>query len=108
MFPPSARTETIPSYEQIHDIFPTVPHVPAPFLRPRNPPTPPSPEPWSVRLMLWLGKESKPEAPKVNMFADLKQGDRNVIVAVNDGGNIGWVKLCRGTFQDHDLVPWGM
>jgi hypothetical protein len=44
------------------------------------------------------------QKPQLNTYLTLKQGDRSLIVAINDGGNIGWTRLGRGGFEDQIMV----
>lgn len=110
----------------MEEIFPALPELPTPVIRQRNAgpasagkPTNPTavvagPTSSSsntnpiTRILQWLrslGGTSKPAAPQVNTFLALKQGDRSLIVAVVDGGNVGWTRLGRGGFQEHVMVP---
>jgi tRNA-splicing endonuclease subunit Sen54 len=111
-----------PTLPQMTEVFDIVPEVPKPYLRRRAPPagTPrPEPTPASSTTATswvpgWLKKvfgknimSKQDETPQVNTFLSLKQGDRTIIVAVVDGGNVGWTRLGRGGFEEHLMVPHG-
>ncbi|KAI5449698.1 tRNA-splicing endonuclease subunit sen54 [Naganishia albida] len=114
-----ARSVPFPTLPQMEEIFPVLPALPTPMVRPRGtaPPkagTTPAPaatpSPSFGRRFLdffHLGARGKPAAapPLVNTFLALKQGDRSLIVAVVDGGNVGWTRLGRGGFEEHVMVP---
>ena len=113
-----------PTLPQMEEIFPLLPSLPTPTMRPRTtgppsaanatpatslpPPPPPSPRggilPW-LRSLVSPAPSVPPPPPPVNTFLALKQGDRSLIVAVVDGGNVGWTRLGRGGFQEHVMVP---
>lgn len=116
----SARSVPFPTLPQMTEVFGIVPEVPTPYLRKRPPPPgAPTPEPTPAPsatpswIPVWLGKMfgrqqgKKQDTPQVNTFLSLKQGDRTIIVAVVDGGNVGWTRLGRGGFEDHVMVPHG-
>lgn len=103
----------------MEEIFPVLPALPTPMVRPRGTTAPskpgavatPTAEPslsQRIRDFFHLGVAwGKPPAapPLVNTFLALKQGDRSLIVAVVDGGNVGWTRLGRGGFEEHVMVP---
>jgi tRNA-splicing endonuclease subunit Sen54 len=119
------------------EVFGIVPDVPTPYLRRRaNPPTEKAPlnagqivdtktasdsganvSPTKASksgLLSWFpqifGKATatpKEEAPQVNTFLSLKQGDKTITLAIVDGGNVGWTRLGRGGFEEHSMVPHG-
>jgi tRNA-splicing endonuclease subunit Sen54 len=66
-----------------------------PPARPHNDPDRPS-----VSLLERLGWKRLPPAPKPhgNPMGALRNGDRALIVAVNDSGNTGWVRFGRTGF----------
>lgn len=115
----SARSVPFPTLPQMEEIFPVLPALPTPMVRPRGtaPPkagTTPAPaatpsSSFGRRFLdfFHLGARGKPAAapPLVNTFLALKQGDRSLIVAVVDGGNVGWTRLGRGGFEEHVMVP---
>ena len=117
----SARSVPFPTLPQITEVFGLVPEVPVPYLRQRPPPpgapkAEPTPAPATTASWVpdWIGtlfgrrtEGKKGETPQVNTFLSLKQGDRTIIVAVVDGGNVGWTRLGRGGFEDHSMVPHG-
>ncbi|KAJ9104989.1 hypothetical protein QFC20_004429 [Naganishia adeliensis] len=100
-------------------IFPVLPALPTPMVRPRGtapskPGSTPAPRPreessvgQSILDFFHLGAwgKARPAPPLVNTFLALKQGDRSLIVAVVDGGNVGWTRLGRGGFEEHVMVP---
>lgn len=55
-------------------------------------------------LPSFLRRTTPPPFKQINTYLTLKQGDRSLIVAINDGGNIGWTRLGRGGFEDHVMV----
>ncbi len=60
----------------------------------------------AMRLLPARLQPSKATAPtpQLNTYATLKQGDRSLIIAINDGGNIGWSRLGRGGFSEQVMV----
>lgn len=111
---PSARSVSFPTLPQMEEIFPSLPALPTPTMRPRTtgppsaadatPATPPRGILSRLRSLVSPAR-SVPPPPQVNTFLALKQGDRSLIVAVVDGGNVGWTRLGRGGFQEHVMVP---
>lgn len=103
----------------MEEIFPVLPALPTPMVRPRGtapskPGSTPAPRPreassvgQSILDFFHLGAwgKARPAPPLVNTFLALKQGDRSLIVAVVDGGNVGWTRLGRGGFEEHVMVP---
>ncbi|KAJ9112250.1 hypothetical protein QFC22_006334 [Naganishia vaughanmartiniae] len=116
-----ARSVPFPTLPQLEEIFPTLPAIPKPFIRSRAPlqrsaaPKPDASKPAArsflqrildvLRLKRSPSPGQKTPTPQVNTFLALKQGDRSLIIAVVDGGNVGWTRLGRGGFEDHVMVP---
>ncbi|KAJ9092551.1 hypothetical protein QFC21_006782 [Naganishia friedmannii] len=113
-----ARSVPFPTLPQLEAIFPTLPAIPKPFIRSRAPmntaitkqdAAKPASSSFLHRILSVLRlrqpQESKAPTPQVNTFLALKQGDRSLIIAVVDGGNVGWTRLGRGGFEDHIMVP---
>lgn len=68
--------------------------------RPEKAETPP---PWYHRFLPWLQAKAPQERPS-NPMAEMRNGDRAFIVAVNDSGNTGWVRFGRSGFEDFPMV----
>ena len=60
---------------------------------------------WYERLLPFLAsaKESE-QKPYVNPMGALRNGDRGLVVAVNDSGNTGWVRFGRTGFSEAAVI----
>lgn len=54
----------------------------------------------------WLSRARSSDQPQGNgnPMAALRNGDRGLVVAVNDSGNTGWVRFGRTGFDDHVVI----
>lgn len=57
------------------------------------------PKTWYERILPFLAKEPE-QRPYVNPMGALRNGDRALVVAVNDSGNNGWVRFGRTGFTE--------
>jgi len=106
----SGRTVPMPTIHQLSEVFETLPDEPTgpikrvgPQYAHRNRPRPTNTQEeqvtWYERIFPFLA--SKEEAkPYVNPMGALRNGDRALIVAVNDSGNTGWVRFGRTGFAE--------
>jgi len=113
----SARDVRLPSLAQLSEVFeelPDEPKGPVKKLGPqyeRKPANkrapadkPPSTGLWNRLMTLFrLAQPSKPHAPG-NPMGMLRNGDRALIVAVNDSGNTGWVRFGRTGSSEHVVI----
>lgn len=107
-----SRETPLPSLSQLEEVFDGLPdemqgptrRVGPQYQKPR--PTKPSPSPQASSNILpsWLrfGASSTPKAG--NAMGALRNGDRGLIVAVNDSGNTGWVRFGRTGFEAFPMV----
>lgn len=69
--------------------------------RPPRPERPAVKQSFLARCLPWL---SAAPATKGNAMGALRNGDRGLIVAVNDSGNTGWVRFGRSGFEAWPMV----
>jgi tRNA-splicing endonuclease subunit Sen54 len=82
----NARTTPLPTIHQLHEVFEESPE------EVRGPPR-------------RLGPQYRPNtAVRPNPVAELRNGDRGFIVAVNDSGNSGWIRFGRTGFADVAMI----
>ncbi len=128
-----ARTDRVPSWKVMEEVFEGLEELEPPRYRPRvgvpaktggagvGETKIQDKTAWKTawnRFVSWipsfLQSEAKktdqlnPPLPQINTFAALKQGDKTLVIAVNDGGNIGWMRFGRGTFGDEGMGMVGL
>lgn len=110
-----SRNTPLPTLRQLDDIFQNLPD------EPKGPPRRIGPQyenrrpharreekeetqiPWYRRMLPWTPSEPLQE-PYQNPMAALRNGDRAIVVAVNDSGNTGWVRFGRSGFESFPMV----
>jgi tRNA-splicing endonuclease subunit Sen54 len=108
----SGRTVPMPTIHQLSEVFDTLPDEPkgpvkrlGPQYERRARPRPQrdnassDDQPWYARLLPFLASKEE-EKPYVNPMSTLRNGDRALVVAVNDSGNTGWVRFARSGFAE--------
>lgn len=111
-----SRNTPLPTLRQLDEIFRILPDEPkgpprrvGPQYENRRPMTQRAEEEetpllWYQRLLpVWL-RPSQPNSPQGNPIAVLRNGDRAIVVAVNDSGNTGWVRFGRSGFESFPMV----
>ncbi|CAK9779710.1 hypothetical protein CC85DRAFT_307904 [Cutaneotrichosporon oleaginosum] len=63
-----------------------------------------APASWFHRIVPWLRVKAPMERQHSNPMAEMRNGDRAFIVAVNDSGNTGWVRFGRSGFESFPMV----
>jgi tRNA-splicing endonuclease subunit Sen54 len=106
----------MPTLRQLEEIFEGLPDEPkgpprrvGPQYEKRRPQTkrPETEEvtaPWYHRVLPWLQVKAPQERQHSNPMAEMRNGDRAFIVAVNDSGNTGWVRFGRSGFEGFPQV----
>ena len=99
----------MPTIHQLSEIFETLPDEPVgpikrvgPQYERRNRPRPTAQTKevtWFERIFPFLASKQE-EKPYNNPMGALRNGDRALIVAVNDSGNTGWVRFGRSGFAE--------
>jgi tRNA-splicing endonuclease subunit Sen54 len=102
----------MPTFHQLSEVFDTLPDEPKGPVkrlgpqyerraRPRHQRDNASSDdqPWYARLLPFLASKEE-EKPYVNPMSTLRNGDRALVVAVNDSGNTGWVRFARSGFAE--------
>lgn len=109
-----SRNTPLPTLRQLDEIFRILPDEPkgpprrvGPQYENRRPQTKreekeATPLPWHQRLLPWL--QPKPKEPYQNPMAAMRNGDRAIVVAVNDSGNSGWIRFGRSGFESFAMV----
>ncbi|TXT04988.1 hypothetical protein VHUM_03808 [Vanrija humicola] len=110
-----SRDTPLPTLSQLSEVFDLLPDEPT--TQPKrvgpqyaNRPAPRSaPQPSSnTRLSQWLDWlcwwRAKATIPQGNAIHAMRNGDRGLIVAVNDSGNTGWVRFGRIGFENYPMV----
>lgn len=85
----NARTVPLPTIHQLEEVFSELPD------EHKGPPKRSGPQYGSVIATI---------APRINPIAELRNGDRAFIVAVNDSGNTGWVRFGRTGFAENAMI----
>lgn len=60
--------------------------------------------PFYKQLLVSLGLTSAPPKRNPNPMGVLRNGDRALVVAVNDCGNTGWIRFGRSGFESISMV----
>ncbi|GMK56892.1 hypothetical protein CspeluHIS016_0307320 [Cutaneotrichosporon spelunceum] len=104
-----SRNTAMPTLRQLEEIFDGLPDEPTgppkrvgpqyDHRRPANKAQPDVAVPWYRRFI-----RAPQEKTYTNPMAQMRNGDRAFIVAVNDSGNTGWVRFGRSGFQDFPMV----
>ncbi|BEI98382.1 hypothetical protein CcaverHIS631_0306810 [Cutaneotrichosporon cavernicola] len=108
-----SRNTPMPTLRQLEDIFEGLPDEPKgpprrvgpqyENRRPNKGPEKEAPGAWYYRFLPWL-QTTPQEKPYTNPMAQMRNGDRAFIVAVNDSGNSGWIRFGRSGFEDFPMV----
>jgi tRNA-splicing endonuclease subunit Sen54 len=113
-----ARNTPFPTIHQLNEVFDILPDEPKGPTRKLGPqydrPQRTKPEvveqPPSMfrRLAFWLRPvdvgSSRSKLGQGNFTGALRNGDRGLVVAVNDSGNTGWVRFGRSGFAEFALM----
>jgi tRNA-splicing endonuclease subunit Sen54 len=99
----------MPTIHQLSEVFDSLPDEPVgpvkrlgPQYERRNRPRPNQREKelqWYEKLFPFLISKEE-DKPYVNPMASLRNGDKALVVAVNDSGNTGWVRFGRTGFAE--------
>ena len=114
----SARDTSMPSLAQLSEVFDSLPDEPKGPVKKLGPqyqrPTKPGPSRHTPATgtrsiwdhARWFLKGHTPDQPQGNgnPMAALRNGDRGLVVAVNDSGNTGWVRFGRTGFAEHVVI----
>jgi tRNA-splicing endonuclease subunit Sen54 len=112
----SARDVRLPTLSQLSQVFDELPDEPKGPVKKLGPqyerPTtkrnyqdqPSSGGLWHRLLSLFQVQHNKPRPQTANPMGMLRNGDRALIVAVNDSGNTGWVRFGRTGFSEHVVI----
>ncbi|KAK4688042.1 tRNA-splicing endonuclease subunit Sen54, partial [Tremellales sp. Uapishka_1] len=117
-----ARNTPMPSLRQLAEVFDQLPDEPKGPVkrlgpqydrkpRPSKPAPPPGPSP-RILSLAWFSQYlpyrytpmAKPNGNAGNPMGALRNGDRALIVAVNDSGNTGWVRFGRTGFSEYAVI----
>ncbi|BEJ13623.1 hypothetical protein CspHIS471_0307970 [Cutaneotrichosporon sp. HIS471] len=108
-----SRNTPMPTLRQLEDIFEGLPDEPKgpprrvgpqyENRRPNKGPEKEAPGAWYYRFLPWL-QTTPQDKPYTNPMAQMRNGDRAFIVAVNDSGNSGWIRFGRSGFEDFPMV----
>lgn len=85
----SSRHEQLPSLQHLDEVFPNLHDEPLCPTQRQGP---------------QYAKSTTTPEPKRNWMASLRAGDRALVVAVNDNGNMGWVRFGRTAFSEYSLM----
>lgn len=115
----SARDVTMPSLTQLKEVFDELPDEPTGPVKKVGPQyervssrnnRPEASEgtytSWTsaLRRLLRLDRPTKPTVNVGQAMGRLRNGDRALVVAVNDSGNTGWVRFGRTGFSEHGVL----
>ncbi|KAL1407053.1 tRNA-splicing endonuclease subunit sen54 [Vanrija albida] len=110
-----SRDTPLPTLSQLSEVFDLLPDEPTtqpkrvgPQYANRPAPRAAPPPAADSRLQKWLGWlcwwQTPPSGPQGNAMHAMRNGDRGLIVAVNDSGNTGWVRFGRTGFENYPMV----